>query len=183
MLDDLYGVTSDLGNEGIFFCLSGPMSQELLVEIGGAIKNKMLMDEASKSTMSQVFSIIVEMVQNIIFYSDEKLEYEQLGETSSCNVGLIAVGEEKDSYFVMSGNMIKNEKVNRLKNRIEKLVAMSKDELKKFYKEQRRAGPDEYSKGAGLGYIEMARKTSRPLGFEFREIDENMSFFSIITYV
>ena len=41
-------------------------------------------------------------------------------------------------------------------------------ELRKMYKERLRSGPPEGSKGAGLGFIEMARRVQR---FEFEVTD------------
>jgi len=56
---------------------------------------------------------------------------------------------------------------------------MDKDELKIYYKERRRADREGDSKGAGIGFIEMARKSSQPLEFSFQKIDDKHSFFTI----
>jgi hypothetical protein len=56
---------------------------------------------------------------------------------------------------------------------------MSKDELKALYKEQLRAAPEEGSKGAGLGFMEIARRASKPIEFDFTEIDANYVFFAL----
>ncbi|HHC24848.1 MAG TPA: hypothetical protein ENK58_05450 [Desulfobacterales bacterium] len=60
---------------------------------------------------------------------------------------------------------------------------MSQDELRKYYKEQRRKKPDARSKGAGLGFIEVARKAGRPIAFDFRKADGDFYFFSIKTVI
>ncbi len=60
---------------------------------------------------------------------------------------------------------------------------MSKDELKEYYKAQRRKSPEEGSKGAGLGFIDMAKKASEPIEFDFKPIDEKVSFFSLKTVI
>jgi hypothetical protein len=79
--------------------------------------------------------------------------------------------------------MIENDKVERLREKLMKLQKMNKKDLKRYYREQRRKEPHEDSKGAGLGFIEMAKKASRPIEFEFKQIDENMSFFSLKTVI
>jgi hypothetical protein len=56
---------------------------------------------------------------------------------------------------------------------------MSKDELKVHYKEQLRAEPEEGSKGAGLGFMEIARRASKPIEFDFTEVDADHSFFAL----
>jgi hypothetical protein len=56
---------------------------------------------------------------------------------------------------------------------------LSKDELKALYKEQLRAEPEQGSKGAGLGFMEIARRASKPLEFDFTNIDSDHAFFAL----
>ncbi|HHC25482.1 MAG TPA: hypothetical protein ENK58_08760, partial [Desulfobacterales bacterium] len=121
MVKNLYALKKDFGKRGIFLSFSGPLSQELMVEIGATLKQKMKLEEASKSTVFRVFSMVVENAQNIIYYSAEESH------------GIIIVGYENKHYFVMSGNMVKNEKVERLRKKLTALQTMDKDELKKHY--------------------------------------------------
>ena len=44
---------------------------------------------------------------------------------------------------------------------------------------QLRAEPEEGSKGAGLGFMEIARRASKPIEFDFTEIDANYVFFAL----
>ena len=56
---------------------------------------------------------------------------------------------------------------------------MSKDELKALYKEKLRADPEEGSKGAGLGFMEIARRASKPIEFDFADVDRDYAFFAL----
>ncbi len=180
MLADLYDFKAGLNRQNVIFCFFGPISQVLIAEIGDILKKKMMLGEASKSVGSRVFSILVEQVQNIIRYSDEKYPVDNsVYEVDQLSVGIIAVGLEGAYCTVISGNRVENGKTGELRNKLEKLLGMNKDELKAYYKEQRRIGPGEGSKGAGLGLIEMARKSAEPLMFNIRRVDEKYSFFTI----
>ncbi len=184
MLYELYDFKKDLNRKGIFFCFSGPVSQDLLVEIGATLKQKMILEETQNATAIRVFSMVVEMAQNIIHYSAEKCPKDGFsGKEDELSIGILAVGYEDGHYFVLCGNMIRNDCVERLREKLTKIQKMDKEELKKYYKEQRKKGPDDGSKGAGLGFIDMAKKASRPLEFDFRTIDENFSFFSTKTVI
>jgi len=57
-----------------------------------------------------------------------------------------------------------HENAEGLQKNLDELKAMDSKELRKAYKQRLRDGPPEGSKGAGLGFIEMARKADR---FEF----------------
>jgi hypothetical protein len=184
MLYELYDFKKDLNKKGIFFCFSGPVSQDLLVEIGATLKQKMVLEETKDATAIRVFSMVVEMAQNIIHYSAEKCPKDGFsGKNEELSIGILAVGYEDGHYFVLCGNMIRSDSVEKLREKLTRIQKMDKEELKKYYKEQRKKGPDDGSKGAGLGFIDMAKKASRPIEFDFRTVDENFSFFSTKTVI
>ncbi|MDM8525187.1 SiaB family protein kinase [Desulfococcaceae bacterium HSG8] len=184
VVDKLYSFKKDLSRQGVFFCFSGPVSQDLLVEFGTILKQKIKLEMPRNAVALRVFSMVVEQAQNIIHYSAEKCPKDnKAGKEEELSIGIIAVGYESGHYFVLSGNVIEHQNVERLRKRLIKLRKMSKEELKKHYKEQRRKGPDIISKGAGLGFIDMAKKASRPIEFDFKTIDENYSFFSSKTVI
>lgn len=154
------------------------------MEFGDILKQKILHGESSNSIALRVFSMVVEQAQNIIHYSAEKcVKNDSEGEERELSIGIIAVGYEGEHYFVVSGNMIEEENVEGLRNRLAKLQKMDKNELKKHYKEERKKGPAITSKGAGLGFIDMAKKASKPIEFDFKKIDDKFSFFSSRTVI
>ncbi len=182
MIPDLKHFKESINRENIIFCFCGPISQVLMVEIGDMLKLKMNQGKSgkSKSTLSKVFSILVEQVQNIIHYSDEKYPVDsEVYEIDQLSVGIIAVALDDNACSVISGNRIRNPKVHRLQNALLSLQKMDKNELKAYYKKQQRSDPLDNSKGAGLGFIEIARKTNYPIEFNFTPIDEDYSFFTI----
>jgi len=174
MLENLNKFKQTLDVRGIIFTFCGPMSHDIVEGLGGALRNKMEEDEVSRTVSSKVFSIFVEQVQNVINYSQEKDPND-----SEMSFGIVVVGKSDDKFFVTGGNKITNEKVEKLRNNLTQLQQMNKEELKQFYKQKRKEGPDEHSKGAGLGFIEMARKSSEPIEFNFEKIDEESSFFTV----
>ncbi len=175
ILNSLYSYKQNLERDGIIFSFSGPMSHEIIEGIGGAIRAKIGGGEdGDKKAALKVFSIFVEQVENVINYSVEK-------DSKNCSMGfgVVVVGKKDGVFFISGGNRIEREKQGKLEEYLTKLAAMDKDELKVYYKERRRAGKEDDSKGAGIGFIEMARKSSKPLEFNFQKIDTKYSFFTI----
>jgi hypothetical protein len=180
MIDNLYQFREHLRQQGVYFSFMGPFSQSLMEDIIEVLKRRMQLENAKTSAIMQVFAIVVEQVQNIIHHSAETSSMKALGQDDpTCRVGTLVVGYNQDSYFVISGNMIENTQVEQLRDRLTKLHGMTKDELKQYYKVQLRRKSDPESRSTGLGLIDMARKTSKPLEFAFQRIDERVSFFSI----
>ncbi len=178
MITDIFSFYQDLKKEGIMFCFSGPTSQGVVEGVGEALRYKMELDETSVSISTRVFSIFVEQMQNVVNYSAERVEgaKEPKGDL---RYGVIVVGREGDSFYIISGNYVSKQDSERLSAILGKLGGMSKDEMKAYFKEQRRKGPDAMSKGAGLGFIETARRASQPIEHQIEPIDDTTNFFSI----
>ncbi|MBT33019.1 MAG: hypothetical protein CMO01_25455 [Thalassobius sp.] len=56
---------------------------------------------------------------------------------------------------------------------------MDKDDLRKLKKEQRNKPQGSRSKGAGIGLIQVALTSGNPLQMEVRQVDDQVSFFSL----
>lgn len=178
MLDKIYSMVEYLKNNEMVFWYNGPVSQVLVVEIGDIIK-KSIEDDSDKKVINRIFSILVEQMQNIIKYSVQKKSGGEGDNPFVLSSGIIAVGLEGSDYSVISGNVISNTDIERVRQRLDLIIGMDRDAQKEYYKTMRRKEPDPQSRGAGLGFIEMARKASRPLEYCFTPIDGEHSFFAL----
>jgi hypothetical protein len=127
-----------------------------------------------------VFAIFVEQMQNMIRYSAEKVPPQARPDTPlELRYGVLTIGQENGDYVVHAGNLIHHVDVQRLRGRLSALSRMDREQLKAAYKEQLKAEPDEHSKGAGIGFIEIARRASKPIEFDFMDVDEEYVFFAL----
>lgn len=181
MLERIYDFKLEHNKHGIFLCFSGHISQDLLVEIGDSLKLKMKQEDVSSTTILKVFSMFIEQAQNVLRYSADNIV--SRASDQKIGGGIMMVGHEQQHYYVVCGNVVENRHVNKLTHSLIELQNMNKDELKQHYKERRKSEIPEDSKGAGLGFIELARKATHPIEFNFRPIDENYSFFSLKTQI
>jgi hypothetical protein len=90
---------------------------------------------------------------------------------------------DHEEYVVTTGNVIANEKVPELQRLLSNINTMDKEGLKDLYKTQIREGRISEKGGAGLGFIDIARKTGNPLTFNFLDINENFSFFVLTSKI
>jgi len=179
MGQSLYGLYNQLRTEKIQFCYSGPIAQSSIEGVGETLRRKLEFEEAGNATTLAVFSIFIEQVQNVLNYSAEKLQKDDQDE-KELRVGVIVIGQEESGcYTVSCGNKVFNQDIPRIQRSIDQLQNLSKDELRALYRERRRQERDPESKGAGLGLIEMARRSAAPLTYAFEQIDATYSFFSI----
>jgi hypothetical protein len=177
MQEEIQRFYHQLQSKGIIFSFSGPISQSLLEGIGQTLKQKMSLEETSTNIIQKVFSIFVELMQNIINYSAQRVTAVEAEQEIS--YGVLIVGKKENHFYIISGNYIHKEQEEALRKKLIKIRSMDKEELKQYYKQQRRQNVDDSSKGAGLGFIEMARKASQPIEFEIAGIDNGYSFFVV----
>ncbi len=175
----LYDLYKELRGKRILFCYSGPFAQSSIEGVGKTLRRNLEIDEAGSNTTLSVFSIFIEQVQNVLNYSAEKINHTDKLE-NELRVGVVVIGrEENGNYFVHCGNRICNVDIPKMSTNLELVRNLNYDELKTLYKERRRMDPQPGSKGAGLGLIEMSRKSVKPIEYSFEKIDDDFSFFSI----
>jgi len=179
MLAERYKAFKALMDEqGIIFSFSGYLSEGVLYSLGEALRHKMTLEETDVTTVKKVFSVFVEQSQNIIRYSADKLvgSADQAVELSS---GMVTIGRESGHFYIVCANTMRQDQVEKLRSRLETLRNMDKDEIKAFYREQLREAPDEESRGGTIGLIEIARRASAPIEFDFYPVDPDTSFFCL----
>jgi len=180
----LMDLRSMLHTQGVIFAYSGYVTEPVLSGVGEALKQKLTIDDADTKTLRSVFAIFVEQMQNIIRYSAEKAHQpmppaSDAGALKEIRYGILTIGREGNDYMVCAGNLVRQADVPRLKERLSRIKNMSKEELKALYKEQLRADPEQGSKGAGLGFMEIARRATQPIDFDFADVDSEYSFFAL----
>ena len=179
----LMDLRSMLHKQGVIFAYSGYVTEPVLSGVGEALKQKLTIDDADTKTLRSVFAIFVEQMQNIIRYSAEMQHAPPLASDANAlkeiRYGILTIGKEGVDYIVCAGNLVRQTDVERLRERLSRIRDMNKDELKALYKEKLRADPEEGSKGAGLGFMEIARRATQPIEFDFVDVDADYSFFAL----
>lgn len=180
----LMDLRSALHTRGVIFAYSGYVTEPVLSGVGEALKQKLTIDDADTKTLRSVFAIFVEQMQNIIRYSAESEQpgvrpASGEGGLMEIRYGILTIGREGEDYVVCAGNLVRQSDVARLEDRLSRIRDMSKEELKAHYKETLRADPEQGSKGAGLGLMEIARRATKPIEFDFAAVDGEYSFFAL----
>lgn len=153
----------------------GEVTSELLTSILQIMESRMESLEESPKIKKKVYNILVECLQNLYHHIDHDDPLTPANERNA----LFMIGKNDDEYSIMTGNYIVNENVENLKAKLERINSMDKDELKLYYKEVLNNGEMSAKGGGGLGMIDIARKSGRKLEYEFSNIDDKYSFFSL----
>ncbi|WP_347488968.1 SiaB family protein kinase [Desulfoscipio sp. XC116] len=173
----LMDLQNHLKESGILISFSGRFSQGIIEELGDAIKKHMQTEDMPKNDIYNVFAIFVEQTHNIKNYTTDKegsCYYDQI----ACS-GIVTIGKSEGAYFICSGNLVEDKDVKPLAQKINQIMHLDKKDLKKLYKEQIRQELAPGSQGAGVGLIDIARKSKHAIKYSIVDIDGHLSFFSI----
>lgn len=181
MGNKLIELQKTLKEKGILISFSGRFSQGIIEELGDAIKKHMETEELPRNDIYNVFAIFVEQTHNIKNYT--ALKQNTAYYDSIVNSGIVTIGKKDEGYFISSGNLIENEDVKALAERINNISSLDKLELKSLYKKQIKKESEPGSMGAGVGLIDIARKASRPISYSINNVDDVLSFFTITVIV
>ena len=139
------------------------------------------LDETNESltTKRRVYHVMVECLQNICKHADDPVT----GEPDIPGSGIFVVGYNENAYIVTTGNIVANERIEGLTHLLERVNHLDRDELKKLYKEQIKQSRLSDKGGAGLGFIDIAKKTGNKLIYHFEPVNDVSSFFILKTKI
>jgi hypothetical protein len=173
--DSLASLREFFSGQRILICFNGPISRTLIGEIGIALKDHISSTQVHQSAAMDVFSVYIEMSQNIRHYAS-RMGYDDLSAAAT----VVIAETDNGHYTVSAGNLVEREDGEALLKKIRELSLLDKVALKALYKQQLRLPRvGSQPSGAGLGLIEMARKSSEPLQATLDQGPEGKVFFSL----
>ena len=172
----IYELQKKLKGSNIEFIFSGIFSQGLIEELGLAIKQRLMMHQTEKSQISSVFFTFIEQTQNIKKYEVLKENTEHF--SAIVGSGVIAISRIDNTYCVNSGNVILNKDISPLKEKLDKIIMMDKEELNNYFREVSRKEIDLKNEKVGLGLIQVARKSDK-IVYLFEKIDDCYSYYTL----
>lgn len=162
--------------DNIIFSFSGMISQDVVDFLIQGISKQLENDGNDKTTVRSMFTITIEMLQNIMSYSNSKV-IENGTNYSSDGIVVIGFNEEKQKYYVVSSNEINPEDKEKLINKIDLVNSLDSQELRKLLRDKLRSAEDKHDRGAGVGFIEMAKRSTEKLEYRFEEINGKVYFY------
>ena len=156
----------------------GEVTQEITKAFTSMTEKNLEKVEEDGKIKKKVYHVMVECLQNIAKHADDDTATASDNlEDGLAKTGIFLIGSDEKEYFITSGNGIANENIAALKEMIDNINSLDKDGLKELHKFKMRETAISEKGGAGLGFIDIARKTGNPLEYHFEPIDADNSFF------
>ncbi|HEY0655010.1 MAG TPA: SiaB family protein kinase [Chryseosolibacter sp.] len=161
-------------SQKLILVYQGDFTQETTKSILAMAERNIDSSGEESNIKRKVFNVMVESLQNIVKHSDELVD----GQTKS-HAAIFLIGREANRYTIMSGNPIRKSNIPKLQKSLEHINGLDKDGLKELYKEIIKNTTISEKGGAGLGFVDMARKSGGKLEFEFPEMSPDYCFFCL----
>ncbi len=178
---DIFEMFNLVQKQRILSFYYGVMAQNVLVDLVNYLENKLKENGESASFIKKIYSIFIEMAQNISHYSGEQIFLE--GYAKNVGAGLIVIMEENDGYKVASGNYVPNTKLEALIEYCQNLNKLSTEQLKEHIKEKLKMAMQEGKTGGGIGLAEIIKKSGNQIVHDIIERQNEQSFVLLTAFI
>ncbi|OFX67041.1 MAG: hypothetical protein A2X12_02770 [Bacteroidetes bacterium GWE2_29_8] len=173
-LNFIYKLHEGMMSKNLKLIYEGDFSQDILKAVLSMTEKQLESIGEDGKIKKKVFNIMVECLQNICKHTeDNKIKINHKS-------AIFMVGFENEEYFICTGNPIKQENVELLKMKLAEINNLDKEGLKALYMEVVSRGAISDRGGAGLGLIDIARKSGKKLEYSFEEMEKDYLFFSLL---
>jgi len=166
-----------MDEKDIMLVYCGEFSQDLNKTLLSFTERKFKTENVEDNLRRKIFNVMVEVLQNV-----SKNKVDNLGDTDEIS-SIFMLGTNKEDYIMISSNMIRNDKIPPLKSRLDQVNSLDKEGLKLLYKDARLNATFSETSGAGIGLIDIARKSENKLEYDFEELSNQFSVFSLLIRV
>jgi len=172
---DLY---NRIYNENILLMYKGVITFDLVTSVIETLDRKVSNIETDKKVQKMFYSAAVECIHNLYHHMEEvKGRFTEISEHDAKS-GLITVIAKERYYNILTGNFIPTKNTYDLKEKIDEVNAMDKMGLRTLYKDTLSNGEFSEKGTAGLGLIQLARKTGEKLNYKFDKVNSEYSYFT-----
>ncbi len=174
LIKSVLSLHDEMASNGFSLVYEGEFSHEVMKMFTSMAERDMDKSNEDKAVKRKVFHVMVECLQNMTKHSDDVDQNDGIGN------GLFIVGKKDGYWSVITANRILKEKIEGLKKSIDNINSLNKEDLNALYKKQIREGTLSEKGGAGLGLIDIARKTGRQLDYQFLPLEDNENYFFLL---
>jgi hypothetical protein len=166
-----------MADNNVYMIWCGHISSDIGSEVLSFNEAKLSEEDVESKLRRRVFSILVELLDNVSKYSPGKEAEEEFG----MPVAMINLTDK--TYSLTTGNLILNSQVGHLKEKIDIINKYDKAGLKEFFINSLSIQTIKTDSTGNMGLIDMARKSGSKLDYQFERVNELYSYYIITVKV
>ena len=178
-LEFVYEFYKTMKSREITLVYEGEITHQITKAFTSLAETNMSKEEEAGSVQRKVYHVMIECLQNISKHADSV----KINDSYFSGRGIFMISKAESEYSITTGNAIENSKLASLREMIDHVNSLTKEELNDLYVKQISEGQLSEKGGAGLGFIDIVRKTGRKLEYQFLELSDDTSFFILTSFV
>lgn len=175
--DRLFEFYNDMHENHLMLSYGGDFSQEITRSVLNMTERKLLSEHIAEATRKKIFNVMMESLQNICKHQPPPSP--ELEGVKS----VFMIGNEGESFLLISGNPVQTARSGELRQRIDHLNTMDATQIKEHYRKTRLHNSISENSGAGLGFIDMVKRTGNPLVYRLEKLSEHYDYFTLMVKV
>ena len=112
----IYDMHQMMLNNNIILVYEGEFTQEITKSVLAMAERNMDSMGEESGIKRKVFNVMVECLQNIVKHGDEYISAKIL-----MNTAIFMIGKHKNSYIITSGNPVRDDQVDDLKDKLDQI--------------------------------------------------------------
>lgn len=159
-----------MAEQDILLAYRDVITEETVQQLLELSELKLTMHGEERKLRKKVFNVLVECLQNVVNHSYRC-------ETDCASI--LIISKTPDAIMVRTGNMVSNLNLMEFETRVTKVNQLVMDTVRETYGKQLESAQFSAKGGAGLGLLDMYRRSGQPIDYAIHTIDESKSFLSI----
>ena len=174
----LFDELKDELRDSIVFSYRGSFDNSVVNDILKQVKLNLAETGQNKLLVKKTYNVMVEAVENVLKHC--QINSSHVREDKE---GLTILSMEEDIFTIAAGNLIPRVNKQILQSKLDELNGMTTEELKKTYSEAIQSSQISDKGGAGLGLLDIARKSNIKLEYSFTPFDNAHYYFILKTKI
>lgn len=175
--DSFMELVNLMSSNRIHIVWSGHISAEIEDEVLSLTESTLSEGDIETNTRRRIFSIMVELLENISKYNPGR----EQGEKYGIPVAMVRMDSEK--FNLSTGNLILNQSVNDFREKLDNINSYDNTELKDLFFSSLKEQTTESDSTGNMGLITIARKSGSKLNYSFKQVNELFSYFMLAVSV
>jgi hypothetical protein len=166
-----------MADNNVYLIWSGHISPDVGKEVLSFTETKLSEEDVESNLRKRVFSILVEILENVAKYSPGIEPEERFG------MPVAMIRMEGKVYSLTTGNLILNTKVDHLREKLDNINKYDRVGLKELFRKSLSGQTIASDSTGNMGLIDMARKSGSKLLYNFEKINDLYSYYTLTVKV
>lgn len=172
---EVHDVYKYMNDRHIIMSFLGDFTHKVVTSLLTSVKRIIDTAEMDFQMKKRFYAVVVECLDNISRHNFA-IDGEQLPARHTATI--FTISEYPGHFTIQTGNYIHNKNIPALAARLETVNNLDKEGLKALYREKMLSSPET---GGGLGIIDISLRTGCKISFDFKPVNDDISFFVLQT--